>query len=194
MSNNVLILDAGCQNFDRGGSLNHYFSRLAEEELTKLGWSVEMTLIEQQWEVQAEVEKWKKADVVLLQTPGWWMYVPWQFKRYQDLVWVQPGIIGSDGRHHNSPNEGYGTGGILTNKKYMISCTWNAPKAAFDEKGDFFEGKGIDGVLFPLRKSFEFLGLKQMPTFMSNDVIKNPHIEEDTKRFKEHLRRCFKIE
>jgi len=32
MSNNVLILDAGCQNFGKGGELNHYLSRLAEEE------------------------------------------------------------------------------------------------------------------------------------------------------------------
>ena len=40
MSNNVLILDAGCQNFGKGGELNHYLSRLAEEELTKLGWNV----------------------------------------------------------------------------------------------------------------------------------------------------------
>ena len=43
MSNNVLILDAGCQNFGKGGELNHYLSRLAEGELTKLGWNVEMT-------------------------------------------------------------------------------------------------------------------------------------------------------
>ena len=40
MSNNVLILDAGCQNFGKGGELNHYLSRLAEGELTKLGWNV----------------------------------------------------------------------------------------------------------------------------------------------------------
>ena len=39
MSNNVLILDAGCQNYGKGGELNHYLSRIAEEELTKLGWN-----------------------------------------------------------------------------------------------------------------------------------------------------------
>ena len=37
MSNNVLILDAGCQNYGKGGEFNHYLSRIAEEELTKLG-------------------------------------------------------------------------------------------------------------------------------------------------------------
>ena len=57
MSNNVLILDAGCQNFGKGGELNHYLSRLAEGELTKLGWNVEITLIDSQWEIAAEAEK-----------------------------------------------------------------------------------------------------------------------------------------
>ena len=73
MSNNVLILDAGCQNFGKGGELNHYLSRLAEGELTKLGWNVEITLIDSQWEIAAEAEKIKKADVIIVQTPGWWM-------------------------------------------------------------------------------------------------------------------------
>ena len=148
MSNNVLILDAGCQNYGKGGELNHYLSRIAEEELTKLGWNVEITLIDSQWETAAEAEKIKKADVIIVQTPGWW----------------------------------------------MISSTWNAPKTAFDRKGDFFEGRGVDGVFFPLIKAFEFLGMKQLPSFMCNDVVKNPHIGEDVKRWKEHLRRVFKIE
>ena len=155
MSNNVLILDAGCQNYGKGGELNHYLSRIAEEELTKLGWNVEITLIDSQWETAAEAEKIKKADVIIVQTPGWWMSTPWQLKRYEDLVFVQPG---------------------------------------FDRKGDFFEGRGVDGVFFPLIKAFEFLGMKQLPSFMCNDVVKNPHIGEDVKRWKEHLRRVFKIE
>ena len=93
MSNNVLILDAGCQNFGKGGELNHYLSRLAEGELTKLGWNVEITLIDSQWEIAAEAEKIKKADVIIVQTPGWWMSTPWQLKRYEDLIFVQPGSV-----------------------------------------------------------------------------------------------------
>ena len=172
MSNNVLILDAGCQNYGKGGELNHYLSRIAEEELTKLGWNVEITLIDSQWETAAEAEKIKKADVIIVQTPGWWMSTP----------------------SHLHPDDNYGKGGILTDKKFMISSTWNAPKTAFDRKGDFFEGRGVDGVFFPLIKAFEFLGMKQLPSFMCNDVVKNPHIGEDVKRWKEHLRRVFKIE
>ena len=73
----------------------------------------------------------------------------------------------------------------------MLSSTWNAPKAAFDKKDDFFGGVGIDGVLLPVHKAFQFLGMKPLPSFMANDVLKNPTLEEDTKRFKEHLKKVF---
>lgn len=194
MSNNVLILDAGCKNFGQGGKLNHYLSHIAEEELQQLGWSTKITLIDDAWEIAAEAEKIQWADVILVQTPGWWMTTPWQLTRYEDLVFVQPGVFGSDGRHHDHPDDNYGRGGILTDKKYMLSSTWNAPKTAFDRKGDFFDGKGIDGVLYPLHKAFQFLGMKPLPSFMCNDVIKNPHIGEDVKRWKKHLHEVFKIE
>ena len=60
MSNNVLILDAGCQNYGKGGELNHYLSRIAEEELTKLGWNVEITLIDSQWELRQKQKRLRK--------------------------------------------------------------------------------------------------------------------------------------
>ncbi len=187
----VLILDCGCQNFDQGAKLNHYYSDLAMKELEKMGHEVQISLIGGSWEIAAEVEKIQWANVIIVQTPGWWMSTPWQFKKYQDEVFVQPGIVGTDGRHHGDPSVGYGTGGILTDKKYMLSSTWNAPKAAFDEKDDFFGGVGIDGVFLPVHKAFQFLGMKPLPSFMANDVLKNPTLEEDTKRFKEHLKKVF---
>lgn len=188
-SKNILILDCGCQNYGVGGTLNHFYSDYAMKELEKMGHQVKLTLVEGSWEVEEEVEKIKWADVLIVQTPGWWMTTPWQFVRYEDLVFVK--IASGDGRHHQTPDKGYGTGGTLTDKHYMISSTWNAPKAAFDREGDFFEGRGVDGVFFPLRKAFEFLGLKQLPSFMANDVIKNPTFDDDKKRFKEHLKKVF---
>ncbi|CAB5599263.1 Modulator of drug activity B [Providencia rettgeri] len=54
--------------------------------------------------------------------------------------------------------------------------TWNAPIDAFDEFDNFFDGRGVDGVYFAFHKSQQFLGLKKFPTFMVNDVIKEPNI------------------
>ena len=73
----------------------------------------------------------------------------------------------------------------------MLSSTWNAPLEAFNEPMQFFEAKGIDGLLFPMHKTFEFLGMRPLPSFIANDVLKNPSIEADLERFKAHLIRCF---
>lgn len=191
MAKNFLIIDCGCKNFDQGGKLNHFLSDIAMGELQHLGHSVEMTILDEPWEIAAEVEKIKKADVIIVQTPGWWMGPPWKFKFYQDQVFIQPGIVHNDGRTHEEPTKNYGRGGTLTDKQYLLSSTWNAPKEAFTEPGEFFEGRGIDGVFFPVHKAFQFLGMKPLPSFMCNDVIKNPKIEEDVERWKAHLKKLF---
>ena len=79
----------------------------------------------------------------------------------------------------------------LRKAHYMISCTWNAPANAFTAPEEFFEGKGIDAVLLPIHKAFQFIGMKPMQTFMANDVVKNPTYEADFKRFVELVRKNF---
>lgn len=84
----------------------------------------------------------------------------------------------------------YGTGGKLKGR-YMISSTWNAPLNAFLAPDEFFEGKGIDATFFGLHKANQFIGLKPLPSFMCNDVIKNPTLESDIERLKAHLEKVF---
>lgn len=73
----------------------------------------------------------------------------------------------------------------------MLSVTWNAPIDAFDEFDNFFDGRGVDGVYFAFHKSQQFLGLKKFPTFMVNDVIKEPNIEKYINDYKIHLIEIF---
>ncbi len=187
MTKKVLIIDAGCQNFGKGGTLNHEFAALAAVELQKMGWSAEITLVDRDFDLEAEVAKVEAADAVIVQTPGWWMSTPWQLKRYEDQVFCSPKLCGGDGRSRANPEKKYGSGGFLTKKHYMLSSTWNAPLEAFTDPAQFFEGRGIDGVFMPLHKTFEFIGMKPLASFMANDVFKNPTIEADFERFKEHL-------
>ena len=65
----VLILDCGCQNFDQGGKLNHYYSDLAMKELEKMGHEVQISLIGGSWEIAAEVEKIQWANVIIVSNP-----------------------------------------------------------------------------------------------------------------------------
>ena len=97
----------------------------------------------------------------------------------------------SDGRHRENTNEGYGTGGLIRDKAHMISVTWNAPLQAFDKPGDFFEGAGVDGVYLHFHKANEFLGMKRLPTFICNNVIKNPEIERFMSEYEAHLKKVF---
>lgn len=83
------------------------------------------------------------------------------------------------------------TGGLLPQSRYMLSTTWNAPAESLIEPDQLFEGVGVDGLLIPLRKSFEFLGMRQMPTFAYYDIHKNAEAEETFTLFREHLIRNF---
>ena len=82
-------------------------------------------------------------------------------------------------------------GGLLQGKKHMLSLTWNAPIEAFTREGDFFEGKGVDAVYMPFHKLNEFIGLTRLPTFLCNDVIKNPQVEQYLADYQAHLEKVF---
>ena len=171
------------------GQLNATLQACAKETLENLGYEILETVIFKGYDKLEEVEKILKADLIIWQMPAYFMGEPWIVKKYIDEVFTAaPGkLYASDGRHHQNPTEGYGTGGLLTDKKYMFSVTWNAPIEAFTRKGDFFEGLGIEMVYLHLHKGMQFLGMKPLPTFSCNDVIKNPQIAKDLKEYKAHL-------
>lgn len=192
MTQKVLIIDAGVVQGNAQGELNHHYAALAQEVLSGKGYEVAITRVGEPYDVAAEVAKIKDADYLILQAPGFWMSIPWQLKKYMDDVFVSPELCGGDGRHRADPSAKYGSGGFLTQKSYMLSMTWNAPLSAFEDTDGFFEGKGLDGVLISVHKSMAFLGFKKLPSFMANDVLKNPQHEQDFARFKAHLEATFK--
>ena len=189
MTRKILIIDGGAAWGHSKGELNHHYAETAKKILAEMGFEVSVTRTEAGWDAVAEQQKMREAAAVILQFPVWWMGGPWQVKKYFDEVFG-PGMITGDGRTRVNPAVNYGTGGLLSSR-YMLSCTWNAPKNAFEAPEEFFEGKGIDAVLFPIHKAFQFLGMKPFATFMANDVMKNPMIEEDLVRFEAALRANF---
>ena len=114
------------------------------------------------WNVEEEVEKHVWADLVILQSPVNWMGVPWSFKKYMDEVYTA-GMFGklseNDGRSKESPKKNYGAGGKLTNSKYMLSLTFNAPEESFNNNDEYlFQGKSVDDLFYPQHMNFRFLG------------------------------------
>ncbi|WP_413614967.1 NAD(P)H-dependent oxidoreductase [Halomonas cupida] len=190
---NILLINGAKAYAHSGGRYNDTLHDLARGELVEMGHQVQETRVDDGYDAETEVEKWLWADVIIHQMPGWWMGVPWTVKRYLDEVLTtgHGRLYASDGRSRKDPQRQYGSGGLLQGRRYMLSLTWNAPREAFDEPGNFFDGKGVDGVYFPMHKAHEFLGMSALPTFLANDVIKDPDIEAHCAAYRAHLREVF---
>lgn len=189
--NKVLIVNGGAINGESKGRLNDSLCELAKKTLTALGLEVLTSKIVDGYMLDEEINRFKWADAVIWQFPGWWMGEPWHVKKYVDEVFYNGEFLTGDGRHRTDPKHGYGTGGLLTDKHYMISTTWNAPLEAFIEPHEFFEGVGPDGVLLHFHKLNQFVGMKSLPSFICNDVIKDPQPERYFADYRMHLEKVF---
>ena len=177
------------------GRLNASLVQKAESYFKTKGYDIKVTTMEDDYEINEEIEKFKWADLIFFQTPLNWMGVTWSFKKYIDEVF-STGMMGEmsngDGRTRTEPKKNYGLGGKL-NGEYMISVTANAPKEAFNDSNEkFFNGISEDDLLMPMHLNFKWFGLKQLPTYFAYDVMKNPEIEDDFKRFDNHLEQNIK--
>ena len=148
-----------------------------------------------EYDVEAELEKHTWADAIILQSPVNWMGVPWSFKKYMDEVY-SAGMMGAlcdgDGRSRQDPSKHYGSGGTLAGKKYLLSLTFNAPRDSFDDPDQYlFQGRSLDDLWMPMHMNFRFFAMEPLESFACYDVMKNPDIENDFKRFTEHLDRLF---
>ncbi|MGH1463028.1 MAG: NAD(P)H-dependent oxidoreductase [Neptuniibacter sp.] len=173
------------------GELNSEIVKIFKEKLENKGYETRLTETDQSWDIEEELEKHQWADVVIVQAPVNWMGVPWPMKKYMDEVYTA-GMFGAlcdrDGRSEVNPKQGYGTGGTLKGKKYMLSLTFNAPKEAFDNPNEYlFQGKSVDDLWFPMHMNFRFFAMEGLPTFACYDVMKNPEIDDDLKRLDKHI-------
>ncbi|WP_140921284.1 NAD(P)H-dependent oxidoreductase [Limnobaculum xujianqingii] len=189
----ILIINAMKKFAHSNGELNLTLHHAAADFLRQAGHEVKETIIDHGYVVEDEIEKYLWADTVIYQQPGWWMGAPWILKKYIDEVFTEGHgrLYASDGRSRSDAAKKYGSGGLIQGKTYMLSVTWNAPQEAFDDPSQFFEGVGVDGVYLPFHKANQFLGMKPLPTFLCVDVMKQPDVENNLKRLREHLATVF---
>ena len=189
--NNVFVINAHEEYEFAKGRLNRALTGMALEHLSTAGYRTQLTTMKDDWQIDAEIEKHRWADVVLLQTPVNWMGVPWSFKKYMDFVYsygMDGRMCQGDGRTRKDPGKQYGTGGTLVGKKYMLSLTFNAPAESFhDPEQTFFGGASPDELFWPMHLNFKFFGMEPLETFACFDVMKNPQIESDFARYRTHL-------
>ncbi|MDD0803447.1 MULTISPECIES: NAD(P)H-dependent oxidoreductase [Acinetobacter] len=190
---NILLINGAKTFAHSNGQLNDTLTQLAQEVLSGLGHQVQVTRADSEYDTKAEVEKFLWADSVIYQMPGWWMGAPWTVKKYIDDVFTEGhgSLYANDGRSRSDASKKYGSGGLIHDKNYMLSLTWNAPMDAFNDAEQFFHGVGVDGVYLPFHKANQFLGMQTLPTFIVNDVIKAPEVEAYMAQYRDHLTQVF---
>ena len=190
---NILLINGAKTFAHSNGQLNDTLTELAQEVLSDLGHQVQVTRADSEYDAKAEVEKFLWADTVIYQMPGWWMGAPWTVKKYIDDVFTEGhgSLYANDGRSRSDASKKYGSGGLIRDKNYMLSLTWNAPMDAFNDAEQFFHGVGVDGVYLPFHKANQFLGMQTLPTFIVNDVIKAPEVEAYMAQYRKHLTQVF---
>lgn len=174
---NVLIIN-GHQRYEgiAEGKLTEIVIDNIKNELSDSEFTIEETYIENGYEVSSEVEKFKKADYIVFQYPVYWMSVPWIAKKYIDEVFSAGyGTVTyeNDGRSRSDASKKYGSGGLMTDKKYMLSLTYNCPENEFDNVNGFFDGLSLDEANYAIHKTFQFCGATQMKSYAMHDIFKS---------------------
>ena len=179
---NILIID-GHQKYDFSkGKLSSTLALRAKQILSAKH-KVKLTTIEKGYHVEEEQDKFHWAESIIYQFPVFWFGAPAVLKQYMQDVY-QYGIL------FGQAQKGYGTGGLLTDKTYMLSTTWNTPLSSFG-KGFWRGVNSPDDVLTAFHHTQSFLGMKKLPSFSCHDVIKNPNVEAYLKAWEHHLSLIF---
>ncbi|WP_437397927.1 NAD(P)H-dependent oxidoreductase [Flagellimonas lutimaris] len=187
MTNTFLINGHEPYPFSKG-ELNKTFVETAKETLESMGHNVKYVAITEPYDVESTVETFFWADNIIYQTPVFWFGIPGAFKTFIDNVFN----TGLTRFIQMDPSIEYGTGGLLTNKRYMLSTTWNAPKSFFNnQNGKLLKDKNLDDIFLPFHLSNRYIGLNQLPSFATYDIYHNPSIMEDIEKYKSHLQQHF---
>jgi len=193
---NVLIIN-GHQRYDEvaEGNLTKMYIDSASEFFQKNGFNVKHSVVESDYDIKEEVEKFVWADYIVLQYPVFWMGVPWITKKYIDEVFSagdHNGLYINDGRTRSDASKRYGSGGLMQGTKYMISLTYNCPTSEFSDKDGFFDGLSLDEANIATHKTFQFCGAEPLETYAIHDIFKGDlDMDSELKRFRDTLERNF---
>ena len=106
-------------------------------------------------DVQREIARLERADLVVLQFPIWWHSQPAMLKGWFDRVFVSGGLYTSSMRYDR---------GYFRGRKAVCSVTTGAPEIAF---GPGSRGGSIDQILWSTHYSLHYMGFRVLPPFVA---------------------------
>ena len=181
---NILIINGHQKTGSSTGHLNKTLVDEMKKVLTEeLGHQVKITTVQKGYDVEKEQKKFMWADTIIFQFPVFWFGVPALMKQYMQDVYGY-------GVFYQASTDGYGHGGMLDGKTYMLSSTWNAPQEAFGK--DFWADiETPDSALVAMHKTQSFIGLKALPGFSCHNVMKDPQMDKYLTDLRQHLKKVF---
>lgn len=179
---NILIINGHQKTDFSEGLLNKTLTEETKKFLS-IRHLVKESVIENGYDTEQEQEKFKWAHDIIFQYPIYWFSAPSLLQQYIQDVYAY-------GIFYAFSSEGYGKGGLLKGRRFMLSTTWNSPREAFGH--DFWEECAEPkDALIAMRKTQEFVGLKEIPMFSCHNVVKKPNVETYLTELKQHLDRYF---
>jgi modulator of drug activity B len=177
---NILIINGHQKTGSANGQLNKTLvaemKKILKDELNH---KVKITTVQKGYDVAEEQQKFMWADTIIFQFPVYWFGVPALMKQYMQDVYGY-------GVFYQASTDGYGHGGMLDGKTYMLSSTWNAPADAFGN-GFWQDVQTPDTALVAMHKTQSFIGLKPLPSFSCHNVMKDPQMDEYLSQLRQHL-------
>ena len=159
MGYGILLSDLCAQGFDPVEGPRHYQTRKRPERFeaqTEQRHASDTDGLPA--DVAAEIDKLKRADLVLFQFPMWWFSMPAILKGWIDRVFVYGGLYTSRMRY----DQGYFRG-----RRAMLSVTTGAPGPTHGPSG---RNADIDLLLWPLQFTLHYMGYGVLPSFVASGV------------------------
>lgn len=110
-------------------------------------------------DVQREIHRLEKCDLLILQFPLWWHQQPAMLKGWFDRVFVGGGLYTSKMRYDR---------GYFKGKKAICSVTSGAPLSTFTENGR--GGGEIETLLRSINFSLHYMGFTVFPPYLSTEI------------------------
>lgn len=175
---NILMVNGYQKHEFSRGELNFSLYNIMLNELRERN-NIRVSSIED-YNIIDERNKFLWADIIIFQFPVYWFNVPGKLKLYMDEVFEY--------NQFYSFSEKYGSGGLMKDKSYILSSTWNAPEESFSMMGEFFEGYSADEILISVHKTMEFCGFTKRKSLSFHNVVKKPDYENYKEKLMSYLK------
>lgn len=118
-------------------------------------------------DVRREIDRIKRAELVIFQFPLWWHAQPAVLKGWFDRVFVSGLLYSSTMRYDR---------GVFRGKLAVASITTGAPEVAFEPGG---RGGDIELLLWPIHYSLHYMGFSVLKPFLAFGVAGHGYEYQD---------------